>query len=150
MIKLRGYVVLEAHDKNGLLIARRETHNLITSLGKSFVANTLMATSGYSVGVTYCALGTITTTPAVGDTLLGGEVARKAVSSRTVSGAILTVTTLFLSTESGYDIEEIGLFGHTDATASVNTGKLFAHALLSYANATSPTNLTVTWTLEVS
>jgi hypothetical protein len=148
-IRLKGHVVLEARDEQGRLVARREVNNLWTTVGKSFVANTLAAVAGYNVGVTYCAIGIGVTEPALTDTILTNEATRKAVSSRTVTGTQLVISTFFTAAESTYMIKEIGLFGHSDATATVNTGKLFAHALLDYDNATSATNVTITWTLSV-
>lgn len=147
-IRCRGHVVLEARDAAGRLVGRVAKHNLWVTLGKSFIANALAATSGYSVGITYCALGISTSTPAVTDVLLGNEVARKAVTSRTVTDNVLVISTFFTGAESTYGIQEIGLFGHSDATATANTGKLFARASLAYDNSAA-TNLTISWTLSV-
>lgn len=146
-IRIKGHVVLEARDDQGRLVKRVESHNLWTDLGKSFVADILAATSGFSVGLTYCALGVGVTAPAAGDTVLTNEVARKAVSSRTVTNNILVVSTFFTAAESTFSIQEIGLVGHSDATATANTGKLFAHSLLAYDNVTAATNVTISWTL---
>lgn len=148
-IRMKGHVVLEARDTQGWLVARRESHNLWTTIGRSFIANTLAATAGYSVGLTYCALGVGTTAPAVGDTILANGVARKAVSSRTVTDNILVVSTFFTIVESTYHIQETGLFGHTDATSTINTGLLFARALLDYDNSAGANNITITWTLTI-
>ncbi len=149
MIHLKGYVVLEAHDKNGLLVARRETHNLWTTLGQAFVANTLMATAGYSVGMSFCALGIGAIAPALTDTILNSEASRLAVSTRTVTGTTLAITTIFLAANCTFFIKEIGLFGHSSATATTNTGILFARTLLSYDNSVSASNLTCVWTILV-
>jgi len=148
-IGVKGHVVLEAHDEQGRLVARVENHNLWTTLGKVFIAETLKATAGYNVGLVHCAIGVGTATPAETDTYLASEASRVAVSSRTVTGTTLTVVTTFTAAQSTYNIHEIGIFGHSDSTTSANTGKLFARTLLSYDNSAGTTNLTITWTLSV-
>lgn len=149
-VRVRGHVVLEAWDAvTGALVGRRERDNLVVTLGKQFVAEILAAASGYSTGLTYIAIGIGATTPAAGNTLLANEVFRKIYSSRTVSTNVLIISTLMTAAESTFAIQEVGLFGHSDATATIGTGKLFARSLLSYDNSAGTNNITVTWTLTI-
>ena len=90
------------------------------------------SSSGASVPkITYVALGTSTTSPTAADTKLGAEVYRKAVSSYTngTTGEVLINMYLGPLDAVGDDIEEVGFFGGTSATATANTGVLLARGL---------------------
>jgi len=117
---------------------------LITTAGKVLLARFLAEESGYDTGLTYLAIGTGTTTPAITDTTLTTETARKAVAA-----PVYRVTNrlefrgYFPSADCNVFVKEVGLFGHSTASATLNTGELFNHALLSKDNSGgSPVDLT--------
>ena len=64
-----------------------EGKNVICTVGKAQVGDMLIDETGYDTGLTYCALGAGTTTPAAGDTALedegGGAAMRKTITSKT-------------------------------------------------------------------
>jgi hypothetical protein len=146
-LRLASNVTLTARDAQGRIVAQHTAHNLWTTLGKEMVANLLGATTGYEVGITYCAIGTGSTAPAAGDTTLVAEASRKVISSYTPAGAVLEISTFFTSVESAYNIQEVGLFGHTSATASADSGLLFARALLALDNSGGTNNVSIDWTI---
>lgn len=122
--------------------------NVFVTLGKNAIASRLSGTDTTNKGViTYCAVGTGTTAPAAGDTNMETEIARKAVSVRSVSGNVATFTTYFTTEEANGTLKEAGLFGE-DATSTVSTGTLFCHTAINRTKTSSDT-LTLTWTVTI-
>jgi len=89
--------------------------------------------------ITYVALGTGTTTPAITDTQLQAEVFRKAVTSYSVGGTGEILISLYLGPTDavGVDIEEVGFFAGSSATSALNSGTLIAHGLWSHNSKTN-------------
>lgn len=87
----------------------------------------------------YVAIGSGTSAPATGDTQLGSEFFRKAITSYTPGSTGDILVTLYLSQSDavGQDIEEVGIFGGSTATPALNSGVLFARALYSHPNKTN-------------
>ena len=151
-LKVRGRAILTAcRPGTQEVVARVEAPNLITNAGLNLLAQMLGEQSGYDTGITYCAIGTDSTTPVAGDTTLTAESARKAITSYSISGAELTCSTFFLSTECNVAIEEVGAFGHSTAGAGADSGVMVNHALLSYDNSGgSPNDVTIDIVLTFS
>jgi len=126
-----------------------EGKNLITTVGKQLIGDMLIDASGYDTGLTYQAIGTSSTSPTVSDTQLGAEAARKAVTSKSRSGNEITFSTFFTAAESSYNIQEAGIFGHSTATSSPNTGILFSHWLVSFDNSAGNYDLTFDYVLTI-
>ena len=123
----------------------KETRNIIVTAGKVAIARrlggiALLANEGQ---ITYGAVGTDNTAPTVGDTTLGTELARKAVSSSSYSSNVITINTFFTTAEANGAIEEIGMFGEA-AAAAADSGTMFNHALESITK-----DVTKTLLLEV-
>lgn len=101
--------------------------------------------------ITYVALGTSSTAPAVTDTLLGAETFRKAVSTYTngTTGEILVSMYLGPNDDIGGNIQEVGFFGGNTASASPNTGVLLAHGLYAHNPKTGIESITFTLDLTI-
>lgn len=101
--------------------------------------------SGASVPkITYVALGTSTTSPTAADTKLVAEVFRKAVTSYTNGSTGEVFINMYLGPLDavGDDIEEVGFFGGTSATATANTGVLLARGLWHHNSKTNLESIT--------
>ena len=151
---LRTYDIISFKGKVRLIATRpgtsevveiKEIDNLMPTVAAGLIGDILIAESGYEVGITYCALGSSTTTPALGDTTLtnegGGVAMRKTITNRTRAGNVVTLSTYFTAAECTLNIKEIGHYGYP-ATAVVDTGTLFNHALISYDNSGGTVDLT--------
>lgn len=138
-------VLLVATDpKTGAEVARVQAHNLVTNSGRELLARMLADESGWDTGITYCALGDSATTPTVADTTLTSEQSRNAITQVLRSGSRLQFRTFFLASESNFAIEEVGLFGHSTASASADSGELWNHARLTFDNSGgSPKDITI-------
>ena len=146
-MKALGTVRLYDADTHDLL---KEVHNMVVADGRNLNAHLLVNDTGYSTGLAYCAIGTGTT--AAGDTQhqLVAETARGQITQKTVSGDTLTASTFFVAADCGIHIKETGLFGHTTATGTANSGVMFSRALLDYDNSSSPRNLMIAWSIQLS
>ncbi|MGZ6281711.1 MAG: hypothetical protein ACXWQ5_00190 [Ktedonobacterales bacterium] len=131
--------LLDRHCLDGV-----EYRNVACSVGRTALLNYLATTTATSqTGVQYFAVGNgASVTPAAGDTSLGAEVFRKLLSSTTISGNSIDLSSVFLTTDtaSNTTYTEAGIFG-VSATGTANSGTLFAHASYNYTKSSS-VNLT--------
>src|SRR3990167_8700173 len=66
--------------KTGLVVARQDVPNLITTAGKELLAAMLGDESGFDTGLTYGEIGTGTNAPALTDTALQTALTRKIIT----------------------------------------------------------------------
>jgi hypothetical protein len=105
----------------------------VTTVGKNLVRDGTKGTT--STKLLYFAVGTDNTAPAAGNTKLGTEVFRKAVSSYTngaSTGEILVNCYLAPGDAVGVSIAEVGVFGGNAASSAANSGVLLARGLYSH------------------
>ncbi len=124
-------------------------NNLITAAGQALVGDMRRDAASYDTGLTYHAIGTTSTAVASGDTTLGGEAKRLALTSKSRSGNTLTYSTFYTATQSAVSVEEAGMFGHNTATSASNTGILFNHYLVHVGNASGLYDLTFNYNLQI-
>lgn len=132
MLSWQGDVNIKALDKDGNVLQEDKLKNLITSAGKNLLAESLRNAS-LDAEIKYIAIGSDNTAPSSGDTTLGNETFRKAVTSQTAGGSVgVTVTNLYVAPEEAVGtIEEIGFFSGSSASATTDSGTLFARVLYS-------------------
>ena len=138
-LQVQGKFILErVNPETGLVIARHESANLITRLGRNLVARLLLDVSGYDTGLTYQAIGDGTDTVLTRDIKLANELVRRRMTLRQdTSGTTAAFITYFPAevlvdvNDNPIVVEELGVFGHTTAGSGVDTGVMFARALLS-------------------
>ena len=107
---------------------------MFVTAGKVLVAKMLIDEAGFDTGLTYCALGTDDTPPALANEALGAEAVRKAVTTKTRASNEITLTTFFLASEAALAIEEQGVFGHSTAGPGADSGVLFNRNAVAYDN----------------
>lgn len=144
-----GKVLIELRDaKTGKLKFKKLVDNMFVTAGKNSLADALRGTTANNKGIiTYCALGTGSTAPALADTTLQTEIVRKLVSVRSVSGNVATFQTFFTTAEGNGSLREAGLFGD-DASSTANSGTLFARVAINRTK-TSGDTLTLTWSITI-
>ena len=151
--KIKGHYKLELHDaKTDELKEVHEVDNLVPTVMFNAVAQQIAGANTYELEGTYCAVGSGTTSPAVGDTTLETEAARKAIGTRSASGAVATLLAFFNSGEANGTHREVGVFGDgaaSEATSSADTGILFSRAAINVTKTVTDT-LTVTYTFTMS
>tara|TARA_B100001564_G_scaffold204190_1_gene171793 strand:- start:117 stop:542 length:426 start_codon:yes stop_codon:yes gene_type:complete len=120
----------------------QEINNLVVTTGKNFVASRIKdATSN---AMSHMAIGTGSTSPAAGDTTLGTETARVALTSTTVTNADVAYVSSFGAGTGTGAITEAGLFNASSA------GTMLCRTTFSVVNKGADDSMTITWTVTVS
>ena len=145
-------LTIKVHEIGRVEIRRRldyallaESHNLMVTSGLNLIAAGLAGT----LVLAYTAIGTNSTAPVVGDTILGTEVKRLQITASSVLANVVTVQTFFLAADCTYHIREVGVFG-SDSDGSNDSGTLFARSLIDYDNSSSPVDLIVTFGITLA
>ena len=120
----------------------QEVPNLVVTDGKEFVASRMKDTT--KAAMSHMAIGTGSTAAAAGDSALGSQADRNALTSTTVSGAAVTYVATFAAGEGTGAITEAGLFNAASA------GDMLCRTVFAVVNKGSSDLMTITWTVTVS
>lgn len=115
--------------------------NLVVTVGKEWIASRMVGTAANTMG--YMAVGTDSTAPAAGNTTLGAEVARVAVTSQTASTNTVTYVATFGAGTGTGALTEAGLFNANSA------GTMLSRTTYSVINKGSGDEMTITWVITV-
>jgi len=148
-IKMTGAVEIVCRDAlTGKVKWIENVKNMVVTTAKNNIAAALAGSAVANKGkITYCAMGTGTTAPALADTALESELGRKLVSVRSASANVATFQTFFTTSEVVGTLREAGLFGD-DATAIADSGVLFCRTAINRTKSSSDT-LTLTWSVQL-
>lgn len=148
-IKATGFLTLEFTNVHTGKKRVAKYKNMVVTFGKNGIAQRL---AGQNSGeITYCALGTGTTAPALGDTQMQTELFRKLISVRSYTNNAATFQTYFGTSEANGTLREAGLFGNgvgRTATDTSGTGQLYCRTAINRTKTSSDT-LTLTWTVTI-
>lgn len=137
---IRGAVRVEVFGPDGKLKDYREKRNLIVTVGKNSITDQLLASPAVAKP-THMAVGTGTVAPAAGDTALGTELDRNALTSKTRSTNVLTMVGDWAAGDATNSaITEAGVFNAATA------GDMYSRATFTAINKTSSDSLKCTWT----
>ena len=141
-IKVTGELKLtltrpDGHVKHEVIIP-----NLVVTTGKNYIASRIKDAS--ATAMTHMAIGTGSTAAAAGDTALGSEAGRVALTSTTVStNNIAYVATFPAGTGTGA-ITEAGILNAS------SSGTLLCRTVFSVINKAAADTLGITWTVTVN
>jgi hypothetical protein len=121
--------------------------NLIVTVCKTMIARRL-AGVGNDCNITYCAVGTNATAPVVGNTKLGTELDRVAVTSISNSSNVVSVISFFGASDANGTLTEIGHFGEA-ASATTDSGTMINHAVIGITK-TSAKTMTTEWSFTIT
>lgn len=146
VFKLKGRYRAELYGPDGKLKDVREGNNVVTTVGKEFIASFLKSAAAAAATFTakYIAIGTDSTAEAVGNTALGTEAARHTGTVSYTSGGIYNVTATFAAGTGTGAIVEYGLLSSSSA------GTLISRDTESVINKGAGDSLTVNYTLTFS
>ena len=136
-LKMTGAVAIAL---NGEVV--QEIPNLVVTVGKNFVASRMKDTT--KAAMTHMAIGTNSTTAAVGQTALSAEVARGALTSTTVSNNTIAYVETFAAGTGTGAIVEAGVFNAS------SSGDMLCRTVFAVVNKGSADAMTITWTITVS
>ena len=135
-LKLKGKLKIALNDK-----VVQEVDNLVVTAGKNFVADRM---KNNSTVMGYMAVGTGSTAAAAGDTTLGSESDRNALTSTTVTNNEVAYVGTWAAGDASVAITEAGLFSASSG------GTMLARTVFSAVNKGASDSLTITWTITVS
>ena len=135
-LKLKGKLKIALNDK-----VVQEVDNLVVTAGKNFVADRM---KNNSTVMGYMAVGTGTTAAAAGNTTLGSESDRNALTSTTVTNNEVAYVGTWAAGDASVAITEAGLFSASSG------GTMLARTVFSAVNKGASDSLTITWTITVS
>ena len=141
---LKGHINLKLYDKEGNLKSEVDKHNVITTVGKQFMAAWLAATSQALPFMNYMGLGTGTAGAQASDTALDTPTGTRVAGSLSSSGAIWTNQVTFGPGISTGAITEAGIF-------SANTGgTMMARQSFPVQNKLAGDTIVFTWNITLS
>jgi hypothetical protein len=136
-LKLTGKLIIAL---NGETV--QEVDNLVVTAGKGYVASRMKDAT--ATAMSHMAIGSGTNNPAAGDTTLQTQLGRVALTSTTVSAAVVTYVATFGAGTGTGAVTEAGILNHA------SSGTLLCRTEFSVVNKGSSDSMTVTWTVTVS
>lgn len=135
-IKATGHVTVRL---NGEII--NEIPNLVVTAGKNFIASRM---TGTTTAMSHMAIGSSSTAAAAGDTGLGAELGRVALSSSSTTGAVTTYSATFPAGTGTGAVVEAGIFNASSA------GTMLCRTTFAVVNKGANDTLTITWQITIS
>jgi hypothetical protein len=141
-LKVKGDLIVKLFNKNGQVKEERVIPNLVVTVGKQFIASRMVGTAANVMS--HMAVGSSSTAPANGDTALGGELGRVALTSSTASGAIATYVATFPAGTGTGAVVEAGIFNAS------SSGTMLCRTTFSVVNKGADDAMSITWAITVS
>ena len=142
LIKVTGELKITVTNPEGNVKQEVVVHNLVVTTGKNLIASRLKDTT--DAAMSHMAIGTGSTAAAAGDTALGSEAGRVALTSTTVTtNSVAYVASFGAGTGTGA-ITEAGLLNASSG------GTLLCRTVFSVINKGAADTLGITWTVTVS
>ena len=136
-MEMKGHLTIAL---NGEVV--QEVDNLVVTAGKGYVASRMKDAT--ATAMSHMAIGTGSTAAAAGDTALGSEAARTALTSTSVSGAVVTYADTFAAGVGTGAITEAGILNASSG------GTLLCRTVFSVVNKGASDSMTITWTVTAS
>jgi hypothetical protein len=140
LFKLTGKVHVTLTNEHGEVIEQRAT-NLVVTTGKDFTASRMVGTA--SNIMSHMAVGSDNTAAAVGNTALGAELGRVALTAGTASGNVVTYTATFGAGVGTGGIQEAGIFNASSG------GTMLCRVVFAVVNKGANDTMAITWTVTV-
>lgn len=141
-IKATGRLSVILKDTDGTVKEERSIENLVVTTGLEFIASRMKDATDTAMG--YMAIGTGTTAAAAGDTTLGTELDRNALTSTTVTSNEIAYVASWAAGDGTGAITEAGLFNAASA------GDMLARTVFDVVNKAANDTLSITWTITLS
>jgi hypothetical protein len=140
-LSAKGVLSIVVRDENGDLKQQYDATNLVVDTGLAYIASRMKDTT--KTAMSHMAIGSGATAPAAGNTTLGSQLGRVALTSTTVTAnSVAYVATFPAGTGTGA-VTEAGIFN-----ASSN-GDLLCRTTFDVINKAAGDSMTITWTVTV-
>lgn len=141
-IKATGRLNVVLKDESGAVKDSREINNLVVNTGLGYIASRMKDVT--EDAMSHMAIGSGTSAAAAGDTTLGTQLAREALSSTNVAGGVVTYASSYASGTGTGAVTEAGIFN--DSTA----GTMLCRTVFDVVNKGANDTLAITWTITLS
>ena len=142
-MKITGKLSIVVRDDSGKVKQELLVPNLVVTTGKNYIASRMVGTS--ATVMNGMSIGTGTGTPAVGDTALGTEAGRVALSTFTAATNAVTATATFPAGTGTGAITEAGIFNN-----SSSGGTMLCRTTFPVVNKAAGDSIAITWVISVS
>jgi len=120
----------------------QEVNNLVVTDGKEYVASRMKDAT--ATAMSHMAIGSGSTAAAAGNSALGNQLGRVALTSTGLSGAVVTYTATFPAGTGTGAVTEAGILN------AASSGTLLCRTVFSVVNKGASDSMTITWTVTVS
>ena len=140
--KATGKLIVEIKNDKGVVVETREVKNLVVDDGLEFIASRMKDAT--ATAMSHMAIGTGSTAAAAGNTALGTEAARQALTSTTVTANAVAYVASFAAGTGTGAITEAGILN------AASGGTLLCRTVFSVVNKGASDSMTITWTVTIS
>lgn len=141
-MNVRGELSIVVRDFEGKIKQTMHVPNLVVTNGKNYIASRMVGVA--STVMSHMAIGTGTATPIVGNSTLGTEAGRVALSSFTANANAVTATATFAAGTGTGAITEAGIFN------AATSGALLCRTTFPVVNKAAGDSIAITWVITVS
>lgn len=141
-LKASGSLRVVVTGKDGSIKEEHDLKNLVVTVGKNFVASRMVGTA--SAIMSHMAIGAGTSSAVIGDTTLGSELGRVALSGGAATSAVVTYSATFPAGTGTGAVTEAGIFNAGSA------GTMLCRTVFSVINKGADDAMNVTWTVTIS
>lgn len=141
-LKASGALRVVLTGPNGEIKEEHEFKNLVVTTGKNFVASRMVGASANVMS--HMGIGSDGTAPAAGNSALGTELGRVALSSSNASANVVTYTATFPAGTGTGAVVEAGVFNASSA------GTMLCRTTFAVVNKGADDAMSVTWTVTIS
>ena len=136
-LKMKGKLQIRLNDE-----VVQEIDNIFVTAGKGYVASRMKDAT--ATAMSHMAIGSGSTAAAASDTALGNQLGRVALTSTTVSAAVVTYVASFPAGTGTGAVTEAGILN------AASGGTMLCRTVFSVVNKGASDSMTVTWTVTVS
>lgn len=141
-IKATGTLTIVLMDENGNVKSSQNLKNLIVTVGKQFIASRLVGDT--PTFVNHIAIGDSNSSPSAGQTTLGNELVRVAMSTESTSGTATATYEATFNPAAAITVQEAALFSGT------GPGIMLSRTTFLPVNKTVNDTLFITWQITIS
>lgn len=148
-IRLRGCYEVALMDQNGQVLDYRKVDNVVVTSGRSYVLSRLVSGAAQTDVINSIAVGTSTTAPATGDTLLTSEALRIAIATFITTGLTANPPSwqaqcTFATNQANTTLGEAGIFNSSGA----NVQTMLSHVTFATISKTTSNTLAISYTIS--
>lgn len=140
-LKAKGDVSIVINRENGD-VDSFDIKNLVVSTGLAYIVSRMKDAT--ATAMSNMAIGSGSTAAAAGDTALGGELGRVALTSTTVSANTITYVASFPAGTGTGNVQEAGIFN------AGTGGTMLCRTVFGLVTKNAGDSMTITWTVTIS